>query len=232
MLALLVAEPAAAAGVALALNLPDDNPVHREFAAGILTDAYARWDMMSPQLAPEEVDRCQAEERCLLQVAKERAASHLLIVGVAALGATDFVVSVKLLDTASSRELSSYSDLATPGKDPRLAGAQVAQRTFASVQGVPAATPVDPVPEPAPDTKPRYDGLSPVALAGWGIAGAGAVLTLGAATVGGVGTLSPATLGGREALEGFVSVGAPLCAGVVVAGLSVVAVDAFLPHED
>lgn len=229
---LLLAQPALASGVGLALNLPDANPVHRDFAAGIVADAYGRWDMLSPQLSPDEVERCQAEERCLLQVARGRDASHLLIVGVAGLGATDFVVSVKLLETAGGRELASYSDLGTPGKDPRQAGADVARKTFTRVSGVPAAPQIaSPELDPDPGAQVAWDGLSPLALTGWGIAGAGAVMSVGAAAVGGAATVDPALVGGREQLASFVGVGAPVCASVIAVGLGVVAVDAFLPRE-
>lgn len=233
---LALAGPARAEGVALALNLPDANPMHRDFAAGIVSAAYERWRMLSPQLEPDEVVACQAEETCLLALAKGQGASHLLIVGVAGLGAADFVVSLKLLETKSGRELASFHDLATPGTNPRLAGATLAARAFEGVSGPPeplegaGALKAGPS-EKAPSAPKRYDGLSPLAIGGWSTLGVAGAVALTGLAIGGIGTFHPALLGGPERLEALTLGTSLATGGLVAAGLALVVVDAFLPHE-
>ena len=249
LLALLLAEPAFADGVALAVTLPEANPIHRDFAAGVVADAQERWTLLRPQLIPDEVDRCQAEEPCLLQLAQARGATHLLLIGVAGLGSAEFVVSIKLLDATSGEELASHSDLATPGRDPRGAGRRVAHKTFASAPGIPRRND-SPLPPTRPARAPSGQGgstpasaegetssrseplpaLSPLAWTGWGLTGGGAALTVGAFAIGGAASVSPGLLGGRSGLETFVALSAPLLAGMMAAGLCVVAVDAWLPR--
>lgn len=124
------ASPNDAMGVALAVNLPDAGPRHREMAAGIVSEAQRRWTMLDPQLTPEAVAACADEEKCLVGLANKRQASHLLSVGIAALDRIDFVVSVKLIELKSGRELVSHADIGKPGFRPQLSGIELAKALF------------------------------------------------------------------------------------------------------
>lgn len=128
-------------GVALAINLPDAGPRHREMAAGIVSEAQRRWAMLEPQLTHEAVAACADEEKCLVGLAKKQNASHLLSVGIAALDRMDFVVSVKLVELKSGRELVSHADIGKPGFRPLESGINLAKILFDSLpdEGQPAS---------------------------------------------------------------------------------------------
>jgi hypothetical protein len=225
----------ARADVALAVSLPDTNAVHRDFAAGVVDEAVSRFALLSPPLPPEDVTKCSTDDACLLLAAKRAGATHLLFIGVAAMGAADFVVSVRLFELENAKELASHSALAAPGRDPRAAGRKLGEQALASVTGLapPRPPPVveeeEPLPEPV-----GYTGLGPVSLIGWGVTG---LATVSAAV--GVGFVlncqfqsppeapcdSPDTvLAIGAAAGGFAALG-------YGAGLGLVAVDQTLLHE-
>lgn len=166
-------------GVALAVSLPDADPRHREMAAGIVSDARRRWTMLKPQLAQEAVSQCAADEKCLLRLAKTRDASHLLSVGIAALDRTDFVVSVKLTELKSGREVVSHADIGKPGFEARDSGVALAKTLFDQV------APKD-APEPVQAPGLGVTEISPApswrAVTGWTLIGLAAVV--GGATAG------------------------------------------------
>lgn len=166
----------AGARVAVAVSIPDANAVHREFAAGIVGEAESRFDVMSPPLPPSQLATCGTDEKCLLEAARGVGASHLLVIGVAALGPAEFVVSVRMLDVKTGEALANISDIATPGRNPREEGFLLAQRVLAPIQGVPEAKARPPAPEPPPDpgapVDPSYSGVSVLSVAGWSIVGA------------------------------------------------------------
>lgn len=120
-------------GVALAVNLPDAGPRHREMAVGIVAEAQRRWTMLEPQLTQEAVAACADEESCLVGLAKKRDASHLLSVGIAALDRHDFVVSVKLIELKNGRELVSHADIGKPGFHALNSGTRLAKSLFDAV---------------------------------------------------------------------------------------------------
>jgi hypothetical protein len=187
LLASLVA-PAARAEVAVAVSIPDVNAVHRDFAAGIVDEARARFAVQSPTLRPREVAACSGDEKCIVELAARSNASHVLVVGIAAIGPAEFVVSLRLFDAASGESLTGVSDVASPGRDPREAGRALAKQAFASVTGLPPPAPApqeDPPPAPSAPPDPRYSGVSPLSLAGWGIVGVSAVGAAGGVVVGG-----------------------------------------------
>lgn len=217
-------------GVAVAVTLPDKSPVHRDFAAGMVGEAYERFEMLSPALTPDEVASCQVEERCLLALAQKRAASHLMLVGVASLGPTEHVVSLRVLDIASGAELVNLSDLADPGADPAAAGKALAARAFASAQGLP---PRVEAPAPSPDPDPavdetraplrRWTGLNPLSLVGWGVVGA-ATVGAGGALLAGV----PLFIEEGGDIEQYALLAGSGVAGALALGFGLVATDAWV----
>lgn len=222
--------PAPTGEVAMAVSLPDATPTQRDVAAGIAQAAHAQFGMTEPPLAPEAVEGCQAEENCLLALARTQGAEALLTIGVVALGDADFVVAIKVLATADGKELAAFSDLAKPGTDARQAGFHLGQQTFATLQGrfLPHAPPT--AGTAATAASAPYDGLSELSWAGWGVTGAGALLTLGTFALGTAGTLDPAGVGGQAAVDAVISVGGITSISVLLAGLSLVAADGFFPH--
>lgn len=220
--------PAASADVALALTLPDKSPVHRDFAAGMVTEAYERFAMLQPQLTPEDAQTCQADDACLLRVAKERAASHLMLVGVASLGPSEYVVSLRILDVKTGADVVNVSDLASPGDDPHGAGRTLAGRAFAKAAGVPplraSVASVEPAPAPA---LRRWDGTNPLSLVGWGVA---ALTTVGAGAAFLFGIPLFEQTGG--AIESY-SLGTALgVAGGYAVGFGLVATDAYVVNGE
>lgn len=236
VVALLAASSAQAkGGVALALNLPDENAVHRDYASGIVAEASARWAMLSPQLEPSESAKCKAEQECLVKSAYVRGASHLLLVGVAGLGARDFVVSIQIIrvregDRLVQEELLAYSDVHTAGVDARAAGRALAATRFASVPGLPPAG-GDAVEEPPPPpssgeelpSAPTWLGYAGLGALGLSAAAAGAATTVGAV---GLFTRPPAV---DENVVRVVGVtGAAAAALLFVGGAAAMVVDAYL----
>lgn len=219
-------------GVAVAVTLPDKSPVHRDFAAGMVAEAHARYAVLSPALTPEEVTACQVDETCLLSLAKRREASHLMLVGVASLGPTESVVSLRVLDAASGAEVVNLSDLAEPGTDPAAAGRELAARAFGGVTGLPPKGEVQAPPEAEPVERPvsaprRWTGLNPLSLVGWGVLGAGA-LGAGAALVAGV----PLFLESGGDIEGYTLLTGSGVAGVLAVGFGLLATDAWVVNGE
>ena len=126
-------------GVALAVNLPDNNAMHRDFAAGFAAVMAKRWRMLTPQLSPADTSACGAAPACLTRRARERGATQLFIVGIAALGQREFVVSIQLFDVGRPAAVFSYSDVASPGRDGRAAGTALAEQELPKIAGLPEA---------------------------------------------------------------------------------------------
>lgn len=213
-------------GVALALNLADATPVLRDMAAGVAREALARWQMLTPQLGPENVERCQAEESCLLALSRERRASHLLLVGVAALNSEEYVLSYKLLDVSTGEELVTYADVARSRGVPREASARMAAKHFADVPALrqPAATrTMGHARGDAAVAKPGSESLSPLGSLGWGFTGAGVALCAGALGLGAAATANPSLLG--DDTEGWLTLSSGVSVAVLAAGLSLVGAD-------
>ena len=83
------------AHVAIAAVLAPDDPAQRDLAATVASAARRAWDA-SPLLAGSQT-ACAAEDNaCLRGEAKKLGASHVLFIGVAALGVRDHVVGAQL----------------------------------------------------------------------------------------------------------------------------------------
>lgn len=224
----LCALEARADGVALALNLPDDDAVHREFASGIVEDASARWAMLSPQMPPTESATCRAEQACLLDKATLRGASHLLLVGVAGLGARDFVVSVQVFDVKSRQELLAYSDVHAAGADARVAGRSLGSAKLAGVQGLPPAGTVAPPDTPAPALAARESPPTWLGFAGFGLIGAAAAVALTTSAFG-MYDLQTRPLAVDPQNAQVIGIGAATAAAVIfVTGVGAIVYDAYV----
>lgn len=225
------AGPARAGGVALALNLPDENPVHRDFAGGIVAEAASRWRMLRPQMEPNESVRCAAERTCLLKHAVLRGADHLLLVGVAALGPREFVVSIQVFEAATGKELLGYSDVQTAGEDARASGRRLAAAQLARVQGIPPQEPERVVEAPPPRNAPVEPVVLPRALgwAGVGTMGASVALGLATATFGFVALASGEPELPQGGLEAIAIGGAAATGALLAAGLGLVVTDVLAP---
>ncbi len=232
---LALASAVRAEGVALALNLPDENPVHRDFASGVAAEAAARWQMMSPQLDPNASTECKAEQQCLLRSARLRGATHLLLVGVAALGARDFVVSIQVFDVKASKELLAYSDVHAGGDDARATGREVALKQLASVRGLPAkedAPPPSRAPDVAAAPPPVVDEAieSPPTLlgyAGFGVMGGALVVAAATAGIGAWALFTRPSPVDPQVMQGVGIGGAVLAGALFTGGVGLVVADAY-----
>jgi hypothetical protein len=223
---LLLSVPAGAEALALAVSLPDQSVAHRDFAAGLVQTASARHQMLAPQLTPDDVSRCRADEACLLAKAGERAASHLLSVGVAALGPEELAVSLRVVHVASGAVVLNLSDLVELSADPRAAGRALAERAFAGASGLPPRAP--PAPSGAPVGAAAAPPSSGLALVGYGVLGASAVAGLG----GGVASALLLYSSDRSLLYPVATGAAVGVASGVAVGLGLVVTDALLPRGE
>lgn len=166
---------AARAQVAVVPTHAADDARQSWLVGTVVEAAGARWHMLSPQLLPADLRRCPGNEvGCLGDVARKHGASHLLIVGVAPLGARDAVVSAQLYAVGTDQPLFEGT-VVQPGDagdddDGRAAVRDLAARLVAA-QGPPAARPAPP---PAP-VDPPGEGLGAVGMTGLGALGAGAI---------------------------------------------------------
>jgi hypothetical protein len=196
-----VGSPAARAdGIALAVNLPDNNAMHRDFAAGFVSVVAERFRLLAPQLLPADTVACRADLACLAERAKERGASHLLTIGIAALGPRDVVVSMKLLDVERGTEIFGYSDVATPGLDARGAGRALGQRELQRVRGMAPPLKRD-VESGVVEDAPRVAPPTALSWAGMGLVGLSVALVATSAAVN-IAHYQAAAVGDRGAADG------------------------------
>lgn len=216
-------------GVATAVTIPDDNPALRAVAAGALAAAGERWGLLVPPLRPEAAEVCQAEIRCLLNLASDRGASHLLVLGVATLSEDEVVVSMQLFATENSTEVMSFTDVVALEHDPFGTGRRLAEGQIADVEGVPGPGEVEPRwPPPPPPEVQRYLGFSWLSIAGWSVVGVGAATGLAGLGVGLVQSTGAVPGLPPESRNVTALVVAPLVVGLVGAGLAVVVADLFV----
>jgi hypothetical protein len=174
---------ALADGVALAVQLPDSvQPHHRAFAAGVTEQARKNWHVLMPPMAPEKITRCQSDVACLSAEAQTQNASHLVILGIAALGPNELVVSIRVLDLATQAEIFSFNEIKAVDSlgSAQQEGSKLAARQFSQVSGLPpprAAAPPSDVPPPVdPD---KAGSTSALAVVGWVLVGVGIPVSLG-----------------------------------------------------
>ena len=157
----LLVSSSSAAQVAVALTLPDPNPTHRDIAAGVVDIVAERWELLSPALPANAVALCVGEVVCLQQLAEKHAATHLLIVGVAGLGAREAALSVQLFDDVGTVMLD--HSVVVAGETPRDEGKGLAARLLLLTRSMPRR-----VAHPLRNTDGR-DGVLGASLLGVGI---------------------------------------------------------------
>ncbi len=171
-LAFTAARPADAV-VAVVVSTPDANVWHREFAAGLVTELEAHWEILSPPLSPEEVGACKTEPSCLRTLAFHRGADWLLVCGIAGVGRRDVVVTLQLFGPDGVARLDD-SAVVVLSAEPRLDGRRLAALVLAS-EG--------PTPRPKVDfstTTPAVMNARAAALVAGGAAVVGAGIGAGA----------------------------------------------------
>jgi hypothetical protein len=218
-------------GVAMVVNIPDDNAALRNVAAGAMDGAREKWGLLTPPIKPEEVEACGAVDVCLNNLARDRGASHLFIVGVASLGEGEAVVSFQMFDSLGA-ELLATTDVLTIGSDPRAAGKKLFLQQTAELTEMPQPGKVTeqwpPPPEPIEET---YLGLSALSLTGFGLVGVGALAATAALGFGAVQTLHMVPGLGPESRNVTALVAAPAVIGLVGVGLGLVAADLFVQQQ-
>jgi hypothetical protein len=204
--------PLARAQVAVAVTVPDQNPSHRDLAAGIVEQVASRWAFVHPPLATEAVALCRTDVVCLRGLATTAGASHLLLIGVAGLGTREAAVTTRLLGvdgTAAFEE----TDVISIGPAPRADGVPIATRLLGAVPSMP---PPNARVERAPPETP------PWAMFGTTLVGAGAVV---AAAGFGVGLVALADPDQRDLAMGAAIGGGTIGAVAALVGAAFVVVD-------
>ena len=218
-------------GVAMVVNIPDDNAALRNVAAGAMDGAREQWGLLTPPIRPEEVEACGAVDVCLNNLARDRGASHLFIIGVASLGEGEAVVSFQMFDSLGA-ELLAYTDVLKIGSDPRVAGKKLFEEQTAELTDLPKPGKVTeqwpPPPEPIVET---YLGLSAMSLTGLGFVGVGALAAGAALGVGAVQTLHMVPGLAPETRDVTALLAAPAVIGLVGVGLGLVAADLFAQQQ-
>ena len=119
-----------------------------DIATAVVKAARTRWQMLAPPLASAKVKSCKTGDTpCLRTIAADAKASHLLVVGVASLGARDHVVAVQLFDVKVAAPL--FEDSAVQPAGPQLKEVAALANRLIEVDGPPlrtmtyAVTPLD-----------------------------------------------------------------------------------------
>lgn len=216
-------------GVAVVVNLPQQDAALREVATGALDAARQRWGLLRPPLKAEAIEVCQADNLCLINLANKRGASHLFVVGVAPLGEGEVAVSLLLFETKNGIELMSYTDILVPHGDRRAFGRRLTLEQTEGLTGIPGPDEVvDRYPPPPPPEVETYSGLGVLSIVGWSfVGGAALVATSGLGfgvlqTFGNAGFLSPT---GRDVTVVVTGASTLVLLGI---GLGLVSADLFL----
>ncbi len=155
----------------------DANDAQQNWLAGaVAAGAMAHWQALSPQLLPQDYRRCAATDfACFCEIAKARGASHVLVIGVAPLGAREAVVSAQLLAASDARMLFEEAVVQPGERGGDDAGRAVVLEMVArlvSQEGPPA---VAPRPAPPPTDDAASPLISPLGMTGLGALGVGAL---------------------------------------------------------
>ncbi len=128
------------AQMALALTLADQDVRHRDVAGGLVSRLAEHWQFVHPPLAADELALCRADTACLLKLAESRGASHLLLLGVAGLGARDVVVTARVV-AKNGAVVADETAVVVGSANAAVDGHAVADTLIAGISGVPAPTP-------------------------------------------------------------------------------------------
>lgn len=217
-----LAAGSARAQVALVTTHDRDNAQQNWLAGAVAAGAGSHWQHLSPQLVPADYQSCGATDfRCFCDVGKRRGASHVLVLGVAALGPRDAVVSAQLFAAGDARVLFEEA-IVQPGDaggddDGRAAVREMIAR-LVKTDGPP---PVQPRPA-LPATDPPPADLSPLGMAGLGVLGAG-VLAAGATAT--VATLQVTLAADYQGATTAALIGTTVAGVIMVSGAAILAVD-------
>lgn len=160
------------AQVAVAVVIPEANPTLHDVAAGVIDVVDDHWQMLRPQLEPNDVAACNADAGCLQLLASAHHASHLVVVGVAGLGVRDYVVSVQLYDR-SGKKLVDENTVKTASASPLDDGRSLAGSLMRAPQ----------MPAMAETKATTLDaGPSLLSLTGAGLVGVGVVVGFASAS--------------------------------------------------
>jgi hypothetical protein len=180
LLTLVVAAVAAGAApaqaqVAVATAIAEDDVTQRDLASLVVQPARARWMMLTPQLEAAAVKTCPpGDTECLLRLAKNRGASHLLQVAVVKHGVRDHLLAVQLFSVEALEPLFEESARQPGADDARRSVRDVAARLLETA-GPPAAPRVETAalaePAPGPPVGPALLlGGAAVLGASWAVA--------------------------------------------------------------
>lgn len=162
----------AIAQVVVTITPHDEDVAQRDIAGVIVTKARERWHVLVPQLSPAKRKSCQTSDTaCLRGIAHEALATHLLVIGIAAVGVRDHVVAVQLFDLDVAEPLFEESAV-QPGALEELTVVNALASRLLAVPGPP--------PFVAPTNWLSQAGLSLAALA---LATAGTSAIVGAVLV-------------------------------------------------
>lgn len=176
VLAALLLSGAARAQLAVVPTYAINDAAQRHVVSAVVEPALDRWQALSPQLLPDDLRACPANDvECLRALARKRGASHLLVVAVAPLGPRDAVVAVQLYATSSDHAL--FEDTVVQagdagGADDGRANTRALAERLVATSGPPPATPA-PVAPPTAETSSGE--LGALGLGGVGAVGVGAV---------------------------------------------------------
>lgn len=171
---LLLTASAAQAQVAVATALAENDVTQRDLAAQVVGAAAGQWQMLQPQLDASAVKSCPpGDTACLQSLARDRGASHVLVVAVVPRGVRDHLVAVQLFAVNSPEPVFEES-----AKQPGAANSPDEVRNLAArllltagppglvvARRIRSGEPVDPAPPPAETPAPLALG-APVLLGG------------------------------------------------------------------
>jgi hypothetical protein len=207
--------PRSLAQVAVAVTFPDQNPTHRDLAAGIVGRLGEHWDFMAPPLAAEDLALCRADIACLRPLASSHGASHLVLIGIAGLDAREAAMTVRVIGP-TGQSLFEETVVVVGSAAPLTDGAPLADRMIHAIRGL-------------PPTRPRLERVAPAlpmstsTTLGSALVAVGAVV---AASSVGVATLAAGDAGRHDLALAAAAGGGTLGALTAVVGAAVVVLDA------
>jgi hypothetical protein len=215
---------AAQAQLAVVTTSATDEPRHRQLVGAVVEAALARWEPLSPQLLPEDLRDCSAADvECLRDVARQRGASHVLILGVAPLGPRAAVVAAQLFAVDTARALFEETAMQPGdegGKDEGLGAVRELAARLLKEQGPPGV-----IPRPPPEPPPLPPAPSAVGVLGIGGASA---LGLGVLGIGATAAVAASAFVEDEdyaATTSAVAVGGSVSALLIIVGAGLMAAD-------
>lgn len=223
-------------GLSVAVALPEGEAKARDAAAAVVYVAEARFKLSSPRLSVESIESCRGDERCLVGLAAGQASDGLLLIGIAALGPGESVLSLKVLSVVTGQALVEGTELVGRGQGLKVIAVALAERVLAdpALASLPqpradaSATPShESTASPPPSGQERW--LASVGVGLIGLATVVECVSFVAGAVAWFGAEESATAR-VEAVSPMVLVGAATL-GLYALGLVGVLLDPWLPSE-